>query len=353
MLTLQETLAGQSDLEKLCADRPLRTREAFAPNAYYGNGRILKQYAGLPHNHSVKAIIPHGVVFDETYIWKAEAKAPVPIVFCWPPYREQAYAALAGKKVIPSAAPFLYVVEMLKNQPQPSREGTIFFPHHSTHYVTASMDFERLAEALAHLAAECQPVTVCIYWRDYNLGHHLPFEQRGLRIVSAGHMYDPDFLFRFYHLCSIHRYASANGLGSNMFYSVKAGCSYFYFSGVVSHHLAEDHIRERDVSGISSGTELALKALFNSPQPSATAQQLSETDYYLGAGQLKSPAALRKQLLQAEVLDKTGFVSRTGAGEARLVAPPCLRRGVRRLGRKLLATARRLSGGRTSDARDP
>jgi hypothetical protein len=353
MLTLQETLASQSDLESLCAERPLRTREAFAPNAYYGIGQILKQYAGLPHTFSLKAIIPHGIVFDESFVWKAEVRAPVPVVFCWPPYREQAYATLAGKKVILSAAPFLYVVEMLKNQPQPFRQGTIFFPHHSTHHISAEMDFERLAEELAHFAAEYQPVTVCIYWRDYNLGHHLPFERKGLRIVSAGHMFDPDFLFRFYHLCSAHRYASANGLGSNMFYSVKAGCSYFYFDGVVPRPVADKHVRERDVSKTPPSTELTLKALFSSRQPFATAEQLSETDYYLGADYLKSPADLRKQLVQAEVLDKTGFVSRTGAGDARFAAPAFLRRSVRRLGRKLLTTGRRLSEAQTSDAQNP
>jgi hypothetical protein len=353
MLTLQGTLASQRDLEKLCADRPLRTREAFAPNAYYGNGRILKQYAGLPHTYSLKAVVPHGIVFDESFVWKTEARAPVPVVLCWPPYRKQAYATLAGNKVILSAAPFLYVAEMLKNQPQPPRQGTIFFPHHSTHHITAEMDCERLAEELVHLAAEYHPVTVCIYWRDYNLGHHRHFEKRGLRVVSAGHMFDPDFLFRFYHLCSIHRYASANGLGSNMFYSVKAGCSYFYLSGVVSRLVADDHVRERDISETPASTELALKALFSSRQPSATAEQLSEADYYLGADYLKSPADLRKQLLQAEVLDKTGFVSHTRAGDARLGAPAFLRRTARRVGRKLLTTGRRLSRARTSGAQNP
>jgi hypothetical protein len=353
MLTLQEALAGQNDLEKLCADRPLRTREAFAPNAYYGNGRILKQYAGLPTSYSVKAVIPHGVVFDETYVWKAEARAPVPVVLCWPPYREQAYATLAGKKVIPSAAPFLYVLEMLKTQLQPARQGTIFFPHHSTHHITANMDFDRLAEALADLDAEYKPVTVCIYWRDYGLGHHLPFEKRGLRIVSAGHMFDPDFLYRLYHLCSIHRYASANGLGSNLFYSVKAGCSYFYFDGAVSRPLAEDHVRERDVSGTPASTELALKALFSSREPFATAQQLSAADYYLAADRLKSQVDLRKQLLQAEVLDKARFVWHTGAGNARLAAPTCIRRGVRRLGRKLLVAGRSLSRARATSDQEP
>jgi hypothetical protein len=42
-------------------------------------------------------------------------------------------------------------------------------------------------------------------------------------------MFDPRFLVRLHHLCSMHRYACSNELGSHLFYAVKAGCSYFIF----------------------------------------------------------------------------------------------------------------------------
>jgi len=307
MLTLKETLSSQNDLESLCADRPLRTREAFAPNAFYGIDGILKEYAGLPRACSLKVVVPHGVVLDENYIWDAEKKALVPGVLCYPPYREGAYRDQTDKEVFLSASPFLYLVEMLQGQPQPARQGTIFFPQHSTHHVTVEMDFECLAEKLTQLDSEYQPVTVCIYWRSFNLGHHLPFQKRGMRIVSAGHMYDPAFLYRYYHLCSLHRYASSNSLGSQLFYSLKSGCSYFHYDSAEAHLMADDLVLKRDVSNPSLATELALKALFRTPQPSATAEQLSTVDYHLGASHLRSPRDLSRLLLHAEMLDKTRF----------------------------------------------
>ena len=342
MLTLTETLSSQNDLESLCADRPLRTREAFTPNAYYGIDRILKEYAGLPRACSLKVVVPHGVVLDENFVWEAEKKALVPGVFCYPPYREPAYWAQTGKKVFLSAAPFLYLVEMLQDQPQPARQGTIFFPQHSTHHVTAETDFEGLAEELAQLGSEYQPVTVCIYWRSFNLGHHLPFEKRGMRIVSAGHMYDPAFLYRFYHLCSLHRYASSNGLGSHMFYSLKSGCSYFHFDCVKPHLVADDLVLNRDVSKTSPAIEAALKALFRSPQPSVVAEQLDTADYYLGAEYLRSPRELRKLLLYAELLDKAHFRARGATGSTSFSIPTWYRRSGRTLQRGLLEIGREL-----------
>jgi hypothetical protein len=156
-----------------------------------------------------------------------------PVVLCYPPYRERSYREHTDKRVVLSAAPFLYVAEMLKNEPRPERSGTIFFPSHSTHWNTAHMDYELMAKQLTLLPDQYQPITVCIYWRDVNLCRHIPFQDCGIKVVSAGHIYqNPYFLHRLYHLCSLHRDASGNAPGSHLFYSVTAGCSYFHFHEV-------------------------------------------------------------------------------------------------------------------------
>lgn len=321
LLTLEDTLASQKDLGQLCADRPLQTNEMFAPNAYYGNDYVLKKYANLSQTYRLKAIIPHGFTPSEDFIWAAEAKAPLPVVLCWQPHRECVYISRTDKVVLRSASPFLYLVEILKGQPQPEKRGTIFFPAHSTHYVTAQMDFEAMAERLTQLGDEYKPITVCIYWRDFNLGHHLPFEKRGLPIVSAGHIYDPAFLFRFYHLCSMHRYAASNELGSQLFYSIKSGCSYFYLDKFETTLIASDQILKRDSATIPPATEAALKSLFSTPRPFTTAEQMRKVDYYLGTDYLKSPRSLRRQLLYAEMLDKFGFFVHNRGTTVRFMIP--------------------------------
>lgn len=328
MLTLEETLKSQADLGRLCADRPLRTSEIFGGNAFYGNDAVLKRYAGIPQTHRLKVVVPHGVYLLEDYVWELEVATPLPAVMCYPPYRELAYARHTTKKVILSAAPFAYVVEMLRNQPRPEREGTIFFPVHSTHFETVHADFDRLAERLVQLDDEYQPVTVCMYWRDVDLGRHVPFQERGLRLVSAGHMFgNPDFLYRLYHLCSMHRYAAGNGFGGHLFFAVKAGCAYFHVDEPWCDYemdggLSPDALRKAE-SGLKFESE--LKALFSEPRSVMTRDQLDAVDYYLGAAYLKSPRGLRDDLLYAERLDKFGvLVGRRGT--RRLAVPTYCRR---------------------------
>ena len=345
-LTLEETLAGQKDLSHLCSDRPLITSEIFKPNAFYGNDLILKRYARLPQTRSLKVVIPHGTNISEDYIWEAEARAPLPAVLCYSQHREAVYMNKTKKVAMHSAHPLSYVVEMLKGQPRPDRRGTIFFPIHSTHYVTAQMNFETMAEELLNLGDEYQPVTVCVYWRDFNLGHHLPFQQRGLPVVSAGHMYDPAFLFRFYHLCSMHHYSASNSIGSSLFYSVKSGCSYFHLDTVKYSHVADDHILKRDTSRPSPEREIALQTLFSKPQPRTTAEQMEAVDYYLGTEYFRSPLELRHQLLYAEKLDKFGFSVHNQGQKARFVVPSYYRRAAMKpaLGRRIKGVVRRAVG---------
>jgi hypothetical protein len=321
VLTLQDTLASQGDLSRLCADRPLDTHEIFEPNAFYGVDSVLKLYAGLPQTYALKAVVIHGVHLTDSWVWRAEAQAPVPVVFCYPPYRQLAYASCTTKEIILSASPFLYVADMLKTQPRPERRGTIFFPMHSTHWNTAHADYERLADELAHLEDEYQPVTVCMYWRDFNLERHVPFQKRGLSVVSAGHIFgDPEFLFRLYHLCSAHRYACSNGFGSHMFYAVKAGCSYFHFyNGDYSYDIGPEAYADK-LPETDTAIESALTSLFSNPRPAMTEEQLRTVDYYLGTSYLRSPRGLRQQLLHAERLDKFGFV--VGAGQSRHFVVP-------------------------------
>jgi hypothetical protein len=344
VLTLQDTLASQGDLSRLCADRPLSTHEVFEPNAFYGMDGVLKLYAGLPQTYALKAVVIHGMHLTDSWVWRAEVDAPVPVVLCYPPYRQRMYASCTTKEVILSASPFVYVAEMLKTQPRPERRGTIFFPTHSTHWNTAHADFERLADELTHLEDEYQPVTVCMYWRDFNLGRHVPFQERDLSLVSAGHIFGgPEFLFRLYHLCSTHRYACSNSLGSHLFYAVKAGCSYFHFhNGEYSYEIGPeayaDNIPETDTA-----IERALTSLFGDPRPVMTEEQLKTVDYYLGASYLRSPRELRRQLLHAERLDKFGFVVRAGKNR-RFVVVTFYRRLVRKsLGLVLRLLSRSLS----------
>lgn len=318
ILTLEETLASQENIEKLCAERTLETSEIFVANAWYGMSRILKEYVGIPQEQSLKVVIPHGICLSPTHVWEEEVRSSLPAIYCYPAYRETIYLKSSqdyqnSQATFLSASPFVYLTELLKNGPKPTRKGTLFFPPHSTGLVTVQMDLEALAEQLVQLDEEYQPVTVCVYWKDFNLGLHQPFQKKGLPIASAGHIYDSDFLFRLYHLFSLHKYAASTTLGSHIFYAVQSGCSYFHLDTnlKVSHTAKTPELVKQDVARIPNSSEEEIQSVFARPHPEITVDRKQLVARYLGTQYFKSPQALRQQLLCAETLYKNKLNSKS------------------------------------------
>ncbi len=342
IISLGETLENQKDLGALCADRPFETRELFVPNDFYGIAAVIKHYVGLSQSYPIKVIVPHGVT-GSTFVWSAEKEAPLPAVFAYFKESLSAYSAQTDKLVWPSPAPFLYVVEMLKSLPIPSRQGTIFFPSHSTDHVKAVADYEGLADALCRMDDRYHPITVCVYWKDFSHGHDIPFRKKGFRIVSAGHMFDPLFLVRLYHLCSLHQYASGNSIGSQIFYSVKAGCRFFFLNGYSVKSEAPDDILKRDTSEIDDSTIRRLLSVFSVSKNENYLDQVITANYFTGGAYLQTPRQLFHKLLYAEAIDKTGYIVRN-QNRVKYIPPPSLSRNFKRFtneARRVLHSARK------------
>ena len=317
----EEALAQARDLARVCAPRQLETREICEPNAFYGNDRVLKAYAGLPPDEPLKLVVPHGVVFDEDYVWFKESQSMLPVVLAYGENRERAYRRATGKVLVRSAPPFAYAAKLLAEAHAPKRSGTLFFPSHSTHNVTWHADLEGLADALLALDARFQPVTVCLYWRDYELGRHLPFTRRGLPVVSAGHIFDPLFLFRLVHLCRAHAYAASNVLGSYLAYAVIAGCRFFFLQGFGARHTVDRAAGGSDVS-TPGETGAALQREFSQPydgEPGARGAALlaRASDY----DRVLAPEALRAVCVMADRLDRFGVAASPQDGRLRFNVP--------------------------------
>jgi len=297
MITLQQALDEQKDLDTLCASRPNPSRDVFAPNGHYGVADIYKTYAGLPVTISLSGIVPHGVELDPTWLWHEEVNSRAKYVYCYPGLRRGIYGHVAKKRVIMSASPFLYVDKMLRDQQGNDRKGTILLPVHSTDHIRVRQDYAALATKLIELPSAYHPVSVCLYWGDYLYGAGKEFTKRGIPIVSAGHIYDREFLYRLYHLLSRARFAASNGLGAHLYYAVAAGCSYFNMD-IGFKWDAPAPVLARDCSLVSTFVyQKDMKRLFDQRVPNPTAEQLRVVNYCLSAGQVKTREGLRNDLL--------------------------------------------------------
>ncbi|WP_303673660.1 hypothetical protein [Vampirovibrio chlorellavorus] len=299
----------RQSLEVLCQDKGLGNTEIFQPNGFYGHAAVLKQHAGLPLSRPMKGIIQHGYDFlSEDFIFGGEFEAPLPVFFPPNPTRACFYERLSnGKPAIPIGAPFLYAREIIDNiQSQPNRTGTIVFPVHSTRFIKAEFDHADYADKLAQLPEAFHPISVSIYWRDYQLGAHLPYLQRGFEVVSAGHMLDPGFIFRVYLNCRRFKYACSNEYGSSLFYSVASGCSYFYYPSDDLSFSAESG-KTLILEEVSETQRKKFELLFSQPLPQPSQEQQDFVFEHLGLSSLKTSQELRKLLVWAEWLDKIRF----------------------------------------------
>ena len=179
-----------------------------------------------------------------------------------------------------------------------------------------------------------QPITICIYWKDYLKGVHREYERLGQQIVTAGHMFDADFLLRIYDICRRFRYAASNEFGTSLMLAVASGCSFSYISsGEITCHVPEQFKPDfvGDMPGFQCIREQSWQ-LFSGIHQQISPDQQRFVDGLLGTPFVKSPKELRRILLLAEVRDKFWRLGRSKDHPLVQLLPACSRRMLHRVG---------------------
>jgi hypothetical protein len=232
---LDGLLYDQTDLTRLCAERPLDWSEYAPMNEFHGNASILKRYAELPLERPLPFAVEHAIPYDLESAYEYDLNSGLSMFLA---VHEQSAALYKTGPITEAHAigfTHLYAMELFDQlHPQAApveRHGTIVFPDKSTLLMDTDFDRASFAARLAALPEEYQPVVVCVYWKDVVRGNHLPFEQAGLPVVTCGHLQDGDFLLRFHDLCRRFRYACANDIAGSFVLSILSGCHFFHLTG--------------------------------------------------------------------------------------------------------------------------
>lgn len=289
----------QDDLAGLCQKPEPPLRELTWINHQYGIGTILREYAGLPDDEPLSFSIDHGVPLEPTLEFEADFAHGLPVFMNAYPERAAHYGEKGIPRAIPGALTIHYARANLERRgwkAPTERKGTIAFPHKSAARTDRVFDFHAYGKWLADLPEEFQPACVCIFWKDYLKDRHLPYLELGLPVVTCGHFYHTDFLYRFIDLCSLFRYSCSNSMASSYPLSVECGCQFFHKDvGAVQ----ESDLRVGDFETVNPGEQfrygVELKKLAPFPPEDALQEkQRALADFLTGAANILSPEEIRE-----------------------------------------------------------
>ena len=199
-------------------------------NHWYGHAHILAEYCGLSPEQPppVRGMIQHGWTFVHGFGYGHVTDWSM-AKFVWSDVSRRRGEAIGWRNFSVIGAPFLYLMEILPDPAMP-REGTIWYPFHST------KDYEKVHGRHDELIAQIRdtedgPVTMCLYYVEYEDPQIRGlYENAGFRVITHGHRgsqwqgTDRFFLFRQLAELRRHRRVASNRLSTAVFYGIAAGC---------------------------------------------------------------------------------------------------------------------------------
>lgn len=289
----------EDELLALCADRALLTPELHASNDYYGHAAILKRYCGLPEQSALKVAVEHGVMLNDT-IWTYDLNTAMPLFLCAEASHARQYESrTSGRRALPIGPMIHYANALSAPERRSARRVLTAFPAHSSQRVRVRYDRQALLRRLEGLRREFDEIVVCLYWRDVLHGAVADYAQRGFTCVSAGHIYDKEFLPRLVEVLRGSTLVYTNEVGSHVLYAALLDRPVWIERCEVRYE-ADAEIASMDVPAFTDHPNVAdLLLLFGRRVEALTAEQLSFVRQLCGADYVRSPGQLREVLTAA------------------------------------------------------
>lgn len=258
-------------------------------NHYYGHSHVLARYCGLDERltHRINGYLQHGWNIGDGMAGDHEYVPGTPS-YLWSERTRRRAWSLGRRETYVVGSPFAYLVQLTTASAQ--REGTIWYPFHGWEGQYVVGDHGRLIDEIR--ATEPGPVTMCLYWQEYQSARlRRRYERAGFRVICHGYRggqwtdLDPGFLDRQLAELRRHRRVASNRLTSAVFYGALAGCEPAVYGNPM---LLE---REDPTYGANARIRREWAALHGAQVDVAAAHEAAVAE--LGADRLLPPAELR------------------------------------------------------------
>lgn len=196
---------------------------------WYGMKRALYESIGLSNRLPVSCHLQHGVG-----MWRVEPEPdfltlnnPYPVILLENQYQVDLAKAYTKKPIHKPIYPIGSIFARYRRHKQwtkrPDAKGSLAYISHSTRNIEIKMDWEDVIAKFQQLPPAYHPITVSVYFKECLNGVHQLFMDAGFDVVTAGHMFDPYFVDRFYDILSSFQYVVCNDFGSHIYYATEMG----------------------------------------------------------------------------------------------------------------------------------
>ena len=208
------------DLEALSREIIKTEKTYWGSNSDFGIQGVLQRKFEVK-----KHIIEHG--FYMRRILKNEMDSPIKTIVTMSPHRKKIIEEVYQKKSIVVGPYIHYAPSLLDDQSYEQLKlelgkVLVIFPTHSTILGNMEYDIQEFIQKAKVLQSELKvdTVLVCLFYRDIQQGLAKYYEAENLRVVTAGHRFDPLFLSRLKSIIMLSDYTVSNQVGTHVGYSI-------------------------------------------------------------------------------------------------------------------------------------
>lgn len=227
------------DYRELAENIQIVREQAFLENNFYGNKLAIKKALG--GKLSFYDRIEHGYYFGnlaEDFWFYPYNTRIITFGNKRKMYLEHKFneSSFCKKTEIILVGPYISYIDEILTKDEineiKSKYGKILlvFPSHSIEGVNYNYDYSKFIAEIERVAKNFDSVFICLYWKDIQDNKHIEYENAGYTIVTAGHMYDTNFLARLKSIINISDYTMSNKLGTHLGYCVSLNKPHYLYN---------------------------------------------------------------------------------------------------------------------------
>jgi hypothetical protein len=283
------------------------TYEVNRANDYYGHAHVLKHYLKLKRNYQFKFSLEHGVSLTN-HISNIDFNRIFDTTIVSSKYRADLYNKIGMRTYC--IGPYIYYAKSILNKKTTKEEkarlknNLLVFPSHSTPDIDTSFDTISLCESINKIKKHFDSIRICLYWKDVLRGVSKHYQDFGFETVTAGHVYDLNFLPRLKSLIETSSITCSNDIGTQLGYSIFMKKPHFIIKQDL-HYVGTKSEVVLCKKILKSKPYIDLLKAFDNMQFNITPKQQKLVSYYWGFDQIKSSKELRNIVDLTEKLNVT------------------------------------------------